>query len=145
MPVASLPQIMEQMADQISNAFAAEIDELQVRDRLVGRPTPPTIDIFPADVPRDPETAAMGDLAGGYFITVRARVATSDDEAQQDLLLSFMDDQDDLCLAAALLDEPTLNGYASDTHLSQMTGFLLDPSTGLIGVNWTFLVIPGAS
>lgn len=146
MATATLPQIMEQMADQIADAFASVTDvSVQVRDRYVGKPTPPTIDIFPGDVARDDQTAAFNDISGGYFLTVRARVATSDDEAQQDLLLAFMDDQDDLCLATALLDEPTLNGYASSTHLTGVTGFLLDPGTGLIGVQWTFLVIPGAS
>jgi hypothetical protein len=141
---ASLRQILDELAAQLVAFYEDSDPPMQIEPRYVGRPSPPTIDIFPGDVVRDDQSAAFGDISGGFFITVRARVQTSDNEANQDILVAFLDDEDDLCLAHAVLDEPTLNGYAASMSLQGVTGFLLDP-TGLIGVQWTFLVIPGAS
>ena len=99
----SLIAIMDEMADTIRDAVEAVTDlDVQVEPRMVLNPTPPTVDIYPADISRDPETASFEALDGAYLLTVRARVTTADHETGQTLLLSFMDDTDELSLMAAL-------------------------------------------
>jgi hypothetical protein len=122
--VGSLIEIMDAMADQIADAIGAEALNVQVEPRMVVNPTPPCIDIYPADEPRDAETAGFADLDGGYVFTVRARVNTADNEAGQDLLLAFMDDEDTLCVPAALLEDPTLGGASSSVHIDSGTGYV---------------------
>ena len=141
------------MADQIRSVTSASEWEFQVEPRMVLSPTPPSIDLYPGDPARDEDTGAMGagppDAAHGYFINVRARVAPTDHEAGQDVLLALKDDEDALCLVQALYDDPTLNGYASDVSLLSETGFTLftdvDPSKVYLGVLWRFLVLPAYS
>ena len=147
---ASLRQILDELADQIRNVYeAADEIDVQVEPRLVPNPTPPTIDMYPADLPRDPDTAAYGDLAGAYLITVRARIATNDADAMQDLLVDMMDDQHDLSLLGAAFDDETLNGYASSMDLRDQTGFrVYEDTAGLgayVGFQFTALVFPGDS
>lgn len=141
--------IMDAMADQIRDHYAAEIDDLdlQVEPRFVYNPTPPTVDIYPGTPGRDDATWAFDELGGGYRFVVRVRVA-GDEDAQQDLLIAFMDDTDDLCIAAALMDDPTLNGYANSVSVEAPTGFQLYPDLTdkpLLGVQWPVLVIAGES
>lgn len=116
---------------------------------MVLNPTPPTIDIYPGDIARDPSSMGMDDLDGMYVLTVRARVNTADNTAGQDLLLAFMDDTDTLCLAAAIMNEPTLNGYAASTHVRDQTGYrVFEHPSGegaLLGFQLTALVIAGNS
>ena len=145
-----MAQIMEEMADQIRAAVVAVTDvDVQVEPRMVLNPTPPTIDIYPGGAARDDATAAFDDVNGGYLFTVRARVNTADQDAGQDLLLGFMDDTNDLCLGLALLDDPTLNGYASSLDIRDVSGYRLfeHPSGegGYLGFQFTALVLAGQS
>lgn len=144
-----MAQIMDAMADQIRDHYIAEIDDLdlQVEPRFVYNPTPPTVDIYPGTPGRDEATAAFDDINGGYRFVVRVRVA-GDEAAQQDLLIAFMDDTDDLCIAHALMDDSTLNGYAASVDVEAPTGFQLYPDLTdkpLLGVQWPVLVIAGQS
>jgi hypothetical protein len=123
---------------------------VQVEPRMIPNPTPPTIDIFPGDTPRDRESAAMADWDDdGYFITVRVRVATADNFAGQDLLLAFVDPTDPLSIGQALYDEPTLNGYAADLDIVAQTGYIaipdLDGAATRLGCQWTVRVLPANS
>lgn len=144
--------LMDAMADQITHAVDAQLPDnifVQVEPRLVLNPTPPCIDIYPGTLARDRESAAFDDIDGAYLFTVRARVSTADNEAGQDLLLRFMDDTDDLCVALALLDDPTLNGYAASLDVRDPTGYQLFESGGgdgaLLGFQFTAMVLPGES
>jgi hypothetical protein len=60
-----------------------------------------------------------------------------------------MDDEDDLCLMAALFEEPTLGGNAYSIGLESTTGFVLFPtadgSGAHIGSLWRVQVIPAKS
>lgn len=150
MAKAGLIQIMDEMANQIRAAVIAVTDvDIQVEGRMVLNPTPPTIDIFPGDSLRDADSAAFDDVNGGYLFTVRARVNTADSEAGQDLLLAFMDDTNALCLALALLDEPTLNGLAASLDVRDPSGYrLFEVPSGegaYLGFQFTALVIAGES
>lgn len=151
MALAGLIDIVDEMADQIRAALAQVTDvDVQVEPRMVLNPTPPTIDIYPGDSPRDRETASFDNTDDeGYFITVRARVSTADNEAGQNLLLAFIDPTDSLSVGQALYDEPTLNGYATDLDVVSQTGYGLFPDPAgegvLLGCQWTVRVLPANS
>ena len=151
MAQAGLVEIMDEIADQIRAAVVTVTDvDVQVEPRMLLNPTPPCIDVFPGDSPRDRDSAAFSaDDDEGYFITVRARVSTADNEAGQDLLLAFVDPTNPLSVGQALYDEPTLNGYAADLDIVGQTGYALFPDPGgdgaLLGCQWTVRVIPGNS
>ncbi len=135
--------LLDAMADQIRTAVAAATDvDVQVEPRMVTNPSPPTVDMYPGDIARGTEAAAFGD-DGEFLFTVRARVDTNDHEANQDLLLAFMDDVNELSLAIALVDEPTLGGLASSLDCVDPTGYVQYPfgDLSLIGFQFTCKVI----
>ena len=135
--------LLDAMATAIRTALAAVTDvDVQVEPRMVGAPTPPTIDMYPGDVSRGTEAEAFG-LRGEFLFTVRARVATSDDMAQQDLLLAFMDDVNPLSLQAALTDDVTLGGLADSLDCVDPTGYVLYPFADelLVGFQFTCRVM----
>lgn len=135
MPTATLAELMDELADrirtQLDAAVIAAADDveinLQVEGRMVLAPTPPTIDIYPADPSADPELAAFGDKIGGEILTVRARVDTADTDAGQNLLLAFMDDDDPLSLATAIYSDTKLNGLAATLDVRSRSGYVLVP------------------
>jgi hypothetical protein len=154
MAQAGLITLMQAMADQIAGSVDGLVINgntvnVQVEPKLVVNPTPPTIDIYPGSVARDTESAAFDDISGGYLLTVRTRVSTADNEAGQDLLLRFMDDTDDLCIAAALFADPTLDGWASSLTMRDPTGYTMFPDPGgegaLLGFSFTAIVLPATS
>ena len=120
--MASLQTLATRMADQIRNVLENADMTVQVEPRMVIVPTPLTVDIYPADVARDSQSAAFNDVNGGYLFTVRSRINTPDFDAAYDVLMQTMDDQDDLCIPLALLDDPTLNGNAQTLDVLDPTG-----------------------
>jgi len=142
------------MGDQIRTTMEADSPwDVQVEDGMVLSPTPPTIDVYPADPSSDTESGAFGalavDMADGFWVTVRARISPADPDATQDVLLAFMDPADDLSVVQALYDDPTLGGVVADLALDSTSGFVLVPmidgSAVHVGVLWRFLVIPAVS
>lgn len=141
----SLVTILDELAVQIADAVG---DDVQVISRMNFNPTPPSIDMYPGDSVSDDQTAAFDDDTGGWFITVRARVGTSDNEAGQDDLLEFMDDEGTRSIALAVLDDPTIGGTATSADISSQTGYMLVPTPdggAYLGCLWTFLIIPARS
>jgi len=140
---------MDEMAEKITTAVAANDWDVQVEPRMILNPTPPSVDIFPGDPSSGDDAAGFGDVSGEELFTVRARVAPTDHEANQDILLEFMDDLGDLSIAAAVLDDPTLNGHASGMHMVSKSGYVLEPKldgSGFhIGCRWVFMVIRAQS
>lgn len=122
MPTASLIDLLDEMADTLRTAVSDVGFPVQVEPRYVINPTPPTLDIYPADPAREDSSAGFGSIAGEFVFTVRARVS-GDQDAEQDLLLAFMDEEDDLSVATALMDDQTLNGLASSVHAEGPTGY----------------------
>lgn len=148
--VSGLRAIIDEMADQIRDTLdAVDTIELQVEPRMVLNPSPLTIDIYPGDLSRDAQSAAFDDVNGGYLLTVRSRINTPDFDAAYDILLSLMDDDDDLCLAVALVNEPTLNGYATSLDVRDFTGLRayesLSGQGAHLGFQFTVLVLPAES
>lgn len=142
--MAKLATILDQMADAIADALSGVDVDVQVEPRMVWNPTPPCVDIWPADPSTDEELAGFDD-DGAKLISVRARVGTADHEAGQDLLLALMDPEDDLSIRVALEDDQTLNGYASSVFVRDQSGYQMFPTadnTGAyLGCQWTVLVI----
>jgi hypothetical protein len=150
--LSALTTIMDEIADKIADAFAGSDIDVQVDSRMVLMPTPPTVDIYPADPFRSEDEAGFAEGSedeGGLLFNVRARVSPSDHESQQEVLLAFMDDEDDLCIHAAVLADPTLNGHAMSIGWQNQTGYVLFPapdgSVAHIGCLWRFLVVPARS
>lgn len=148
--MAGLQDIIEATADQIRGVLvtANQLD-VQVEPRWIIAPTPLAVDVIPGTIGRDPETATFGDIAGGYFLTVRARINTPDFDSSYDILLALMDDDNDLSLAGAVADDPTLNGYASSIDLREFTGLQayerINGEGADLGFQFTVLVIPAES
>lgn len=147
MPTAALSEIADELAAVIDAASIPNLE--QVRGRRVFSPTPPSIDIYPADPFRRPDEAGFGDLNGAYLWTVRARVNPTDDEAWQDILLDLMDDDSANCVAAILEADQTLNGLAGEVVVDGPTGhrIYVEPSgeAALVGVEWTVAVLRAES
>jgi len=148
--MAGLQDIITAAADQIRDTLvtANQLD-VQVEPRWILAPTPLAIDVIPGTVGRDPETAAFGDIAGGYFLTVRARINTPAFDESYDILLALMDDNNDLSLAAAVADDETLNGYATSIDLRDFSGLQayerVDGSGADLGFQFTVLALPAQS
>lgn len=149
--MSTWPGLMEAMASTLEAAYeGVQYDGrdigVQVYPRLVVNPSPPCIDIYPGDVPRETDTAgfSVSGIDGGVFFTVRARVSTADTDAGQELLIAFMDDADELSLAVALMEDQTLGGLANDVTVEQQTGFVEYPmgEGSLLGCQWRAWVLP---
>lgn len=144
--MATLAQLMDAMADQIRGVLDDVTDiAVQVEPRWVVNPTPPCIDIYPADPSSDQELRAFMDLMGEPLFTVRARVDMADTFAGQDLLLAFMDETDPLSIAAALADGD-LDGLAQSVSVRSRSGYVLVREGGdFLGCLWQVLVTRATS
>jgi hypothetical protein len=151
--MATVAAIMDALAAQIANEIGGDgtanpvISHLQVDGRMVFNPTPPAIDVYPADPFQD--ALAFGKGNNELFLTVRARVTTADHEAGQDLLLSMMDPEATTSVAQAILSDRTLGNTVERVNVSAgPTAFGVFPApageTGenLLGCTWTVRVIP---
>jgi hypothetical protein len=141
--MATALEIMEALAAQIDNELAL-IPDLQVVGGLVWNPTPPTIDIFPAD-PFE-QLIAYGNEKALFFV-VRARVDTPDREGAQALLLSMMDSRDtDHSVEVAILSDDTLGGLVQQITVEAGPaefGAFVDPGgSALVGTTWQTQVLP---
>ena len=130
----------DQIRDTLESAFSSSNVDIQVEPTLVVDATPPTVDIFPADIAYGTETRGMGGR-GELLFTVRTRVNPNDADANQVLLYELMDDLTGASVVGALLDDTTLGGLAADVHVdeSSVTGFLL--YGGLVGFQFTAAVV----
>ncbi len=147
---ATLAEVMDALADQIRDVVDNVTDvAVQVEPRIILTPTPPTIDMYPADPSGDPELRSFADMVGGELLIVRARVSTADHVAGQDLLLALMDDVDPLSLGAAIVEDKTLAGTAADVHLRERSGFITFLDTAgdaqTLGFTWAVVVIKARS
>lgn len=140
--MSKIATLTGEMAAQIRAALAGADMAVQVEPRMVIAPSPLTVDIYPADVARDSQSAAFNDVNGGYLFTVRSRINTPDFDAAYDVLMQTMDDQDDLCIPLALLDDPTLNGNAQTLDVLDPTGLRAYERVDSTGADlgWQFTV-----
>lgn len=137
--------IAEALADRVLELAdgADELAELQVVAFRQSSPSPPAVDIYPADPSQD--DAAFGPRSRQTFWTVRARVATADEAGQQTVLYALMDPSGPTSMMAALLaDDQTLDGLADAMNVEGPTGFRLYQDLAvdhpLLGVEWRVTV-----
>jgi hypothetical protein len=147
---ATLAELMDAVADQIRDAVDDVTDvDVQVEPRMLLNPTPPAIDLYPADPSSDPDLRAFTNLVGGELLTVRARVSTADHTAGQDLLLALMDDEDPLSIVAAIQADETLGGLATSLDCRERSGFItfIDSASdaALLGATWTVVIVKARS
>lgn len=132
---------MQAIADQIRSQLA--VSSLQVVPILHLDPTPPSIDVYPAETFQ--ERLGMGKGNNSYFFTVRARVDTADNEAGQRLLLAMMDSQAAESVEAAIEADRTLGGtvgYAGVDSGPSGYGAFDVPNGQMLGCTWTVKVLP---
>ena len=123
----------------------AAIPELQVHPYLNPNPTPPSIDIYPADLFQT-GSGFRDDM--DTFWTVRARTTTADHEAGQKALLRMLDRRNGASVENALTADQTLGGLVQSVAVTEegVTGYrvyLEDPAGNgsLIGCEWRVEVI----
>lgn len=145
--VITLGDIVDGLADQITDAVTATDlggEALQVWPLLIMNPTPPCIDIYPAD-PFSDQIAYGPDRNRENFFIVRARVDPVDTDSAQQLLLQLMDDQADTCVAAAVRSDRTIGGLVQDVSVQGPTGITVYSPTGsegyLIGCEWRTRIV----
>lgn len=151
--MASKTELLEAMADQIRTALEDADWEFQVEPRMLLSPTPPSIDMWTGGTPTVSDFGSMAataaDMSSGFIFNVRARIATNDHNAGQEILNELSDPASDLALIQALYDDPTLGGIASDLDVlseSELTVFEdIDPAKVYLGILWRFVVIPARS
>lgn len=154
----TVQEMMDALANQIQTSMAITVgtadpvmEGLQVYPRLVWNPTPPSIDVYPADPFQEGLAFGRGD--NEMFFTVRARVNTPDHEGAQDLLLAMMDPQQDLSVAAAITaagtaaPAKTLGGMVENVTVEPPSDFgvFVDPGPhggALLGCTWRVRVLP---
>jgi hypothetical protein len=142
--------ILDAMASQLQDALCGTadpaIEQLTVTGRFVFNPTPPHIDMYPAD----PFTEGISfNYERQLNFLVRARVSTADHEGGQDLLLTMMEPGSDTSVASAILSDGPLTQLVEDVGVDGPSGFGIFPSVGaevasgsLLGCTWTVAVIP---
>lgn len=127
----SLIQTCRDIATALS-MLEDEIPGLQVYPFLNSNPTPPSLDVYPGS----PFQTGAGFGVGNsqVWFTVRARVATADQEAAMILLLSMMDPDDPASVEKALEDVATV----TPEGVTEFREYLEDSATNgrLLGCEW---------
>ena len=136
-------EIQDALAAQLA-AELATIDGLQAHGRVVWNPTPPCLDIYPAEPYQEP--AGMGVGNNYVFLTVRARVNTPDYEGAQDLLLQMMDMDGAYSVEQAIEADKTLGGVVGQVLVlsgpSEFGAFVDPGGSALLGCTWRVQVVP---
>ena len=139
-----LRDLLDEMVSILEAAVSTEEFPVQVVRGRWFNPTGPVLDIYGGAPFGDVVGAGFGALEGRVFLTVRARVQTADTTESQDILFDLMDVEHDLSVAAALMDDQTLGGYATSVLVGAPSDFRLYDELGqgaLLGVEWPVTVL----
>src|SRR5262245_52277583 len=93
------------IASQLEQRLTPVIDVLQVTATANRNPTPPAIDVYPAEPFQEPDS--FGPVNRQAIFVVRARVTDLDNDSGQSLLLEMMDPASPKSVVAALAANPT--------------------------------------
>lgn len=141
---------MDAIADYLRGELAGVGGELgtdlQVEGRMLLEPSPPALDVYPAD----PFYERMGygkTPPADFRFILRARVATKEQVGAQEILLALMDPLSGACIETLLGADETLDGEVTQAVIEEgPSGFqqYLDPGGqgAWLGVQWTLRVIP---
>ena len=139
--MTALLGMVDALATQISTVLCGTVNpvipNLQVDSSIVGNPTPPVIDMYPAR----PFTEATGFAKGekDYLITVRARVNLADSKAGQRLLYTMMDTTATTSVEQAILSNTSLSGGGK---ISSVEGAEFERFGDLVGAVWIVRLTP---
>ncbi len=137
-------EIMEALAEQISDEMGTAVPNLQVTDYMNPNPTPPSIDVYPAE--EFAEGLRFGRPPESMRFVVRARITTAAQKEGQQLLLSFMDSTSPESLGRAILSDRTLGNKVGGLALESISGFNafgdIGGSNAFVGATWTVRVVP---
>jgi hypothetical protein len=139
-------QIMDALATQIRGNLAGTADPviegLQAEPLLNDNPTPPSIDVYPANPYQEPIGFGKGN--NNLRFVVRARVGIAENQGGQKLLLSMMDPWADESVTLAILADRTLDGEVAHVHVEGPSDFAQFTGDGgdLLACTWTVVVTP---
>jgi len=127
----TIPDQLDAMTGALE-PIGLEIPGLQVTRYFNNNPSPPSIDIYPAD----PFQAGAGFGIGNVklFWTVRARAFLADPQAASDTLYRLLDVNDPASVEAALAGVEAVVG--NDGTVSGLIRWADDPTGDMIGVQW---------
>ena len=136
--------IMAAIAGELESTLGTAVPDLHVYPMLETNPTPPALDVYPADP--FTERSAFGRGSRDLFFTIRARVNTADHYAGQTVLLGMMDRTSAASVIDALEADPKLNNTVSDLNVEGPSeyGVFADPGNegAMLGCTWRVQVIP---
>lgn len=139
----SLLELTAAIANQLEQRLTPVIDVLQVTSQMNRNPTPPAVDLYPADPFQEPD--AYGHPVQQQAVwTVRARVNTADVDYGQTLLLEMMDPASPKSVLAALAVDASFNNTCQDSTVESLSGYIqyTDPgSMELLGCQWRLRTI----
>jgi hypothetical protein len=149
--MASLEEMQQALADQIQDQLAGTaavdpVENLQVHGLMNFNPTPPSVDIYPAEDFQEPFTYGGGNVI--LYLIVRARVTTADPNGGQTLLLSMMDPAGSRSMTLAITSDRTLGGKVGKASVVEgPSGFGEFPGATndggrLLGCIWRVQVAP---
>jgi hypothetical protein len=143
MTASTLPEIVQGLADALEGVRTA-VEGLQVYPYLNPNPTPPSIDIYPADPFQDAEGFSP---AKRLFFTVRARASSADTETSGQLvLLQLLEPTGPTSVEEALCWNG-LGGLVESVTVAaeSPSGYRVYPDPGggpsLVGVEWRLEVL----
>lgn len=147
-------EISQALADAILGLAVADdrLMDLQAVPFMLINPTPPAVDVFPADPSQEVaafRTGEAGPPNQRTFWTVRARVSTADDESGQEMLIALMEPAGATSLSDAIEYSEDVKEVTDAVEVNGPSGFRLyqsaAPSTDLehagvlLGVEWQVL------
>jgi len=136
-------ELMTQIASEVIPPSAEGI-QVSTEGHLIWSPTPPSIDVYPAEEFQLQESFGQGNTT--VFVNVRARVNTPDHDGAQTLILALMDPRGSSSVQQAVLSDETLNGKVRQALVSSGPsnyGIFPDPSGqgNYLGCTWTVKLV----
>lgn len=130
------------VAAQLEQRLAVAAPGIQITALANRNPTPPAIDVYPADPFQEPDS--FGPLNRQAIFIVRARVTDLDTDSGQTLLLELMDPDSPKSVTAALAEDGSFDGTCQDSAVEgpAFWGEYADPSgETLLGCQWRLRTI----
>lgn len=131
--MATLAEIRAGLAANLGS-----ITGLQVSAYVLSNPTPPCVEIVPAEVQYDQALARGMDTV---TMTVRVFVGQASDKGAQQRLDLYLAPDGSGSVKAAIESDPTLVRTVADLHVTSATGYRVYGDTALLGCEWTVEVI----
>jgi hypothetical protein len=140
----SLLALTAAVANQLEQQLIPQLPELQVTSQLNDNPTPPAIDLYPAEPFQD--QTDYGPLIRAALWIVRVRVTKADQDSGQTLLLQMMDPTAAVSVTSALTSNPGFGGACQDSTVEGPLnwGTYADPGgqgNELMGCQWRLRTI----